>query len=82
MALRKYVKVNALFDEEGKVTPQSLIYNDRSILIDRVLDRRQACALKAGGQGMRYTIRIGEHITFLFEEDSGRWFVEENKNVR
>ena len=32
-------------------------------------------SLKAGGCGIRYTIRIGARDTYLFDED-GRWFVE------
>ena len=43
--------------------------------IDRVLDRRQACSLKTGGTGMRYTIRVGGKSTYLFYEGP-RWFVE------
>ena len=52
--------------------------------IDRILDIRQAAAMKAGGQGDRYTVRIGGQQSYLFFERStnlagnniGRWFVE------
>ena len=44
--------------------------------IDEVRDVRRAASLKTGGDGMRYTIRIGENMTYLFFEDP-RWFVEE-----
>ena len=56
----------------------------REYVIDRVTDIRPAAAAKAGGQGDRYTIRIGTRISYLFFERSpnlsgkviGRWFVE------
>ena len=43
--------------------------------MDRLLDVRRAAALKAGGHGLRYTVRILGRETYLFE-DEGRWFVE------
>ncbi|MBQ9316573.1 MAG: hypothetical protein IJ203_07095 [Atopobiaceae bacterium] len=43
--------------------------------IDRVLDARQAYSLKTGGTGIRYTIRVGEHDTYLWYEGPP-WFVE------
>ena len=76
MARRAYVKVVAEFTPEGKVTPVSVEWEDgRRFDVDRVLDVRRAAATKAGGQGMRYTVRISGHETYLFE-DEGRWFVE------
>ena len=47
----------------------------RRFEVDRLLDVRRAAALKAGGQGVRYTVRILGKETYLFE-DEGRWFVE------
>jgi len=43
--------------------------------VDRVLDVRQACSLKTGGCGVRYTVKVGGHPTYLFFEGP-RWFVE------
>ena len=43
--------------------------------IDRLIDRRRAHATKVGGTGIRYTVRIRNKETYLFE-DEGRWFVE------
>lgn len=74
---RTYVSVRADFDEEGGILPRSLTLRDRVFSIDRVLCRRPAPALKAGGQGMRYTVRIGGQETFLFQDENNRWFVEE-----
>lgn len=72
---KKYVKVNIDVNEEGRITPLRIIYNDTTFLIDKVLECRMAPNLKVGGLGMRYTIRINGKPTFLWEEN-GRWWVE------
>ena len=82
MALRTYVQVIATFHEDGRITPHALTFHDRQFIIDRVLDRRPAAATKAGGQGMRYTVRIGDKQTYLFYDEQQRWFVEEKEHVR
>lgn len=71
-----YVAVEADFSAEGKIMPRSVTWEDgRRFPIDRVMDVRRAASLKAGGAGIRYTVRIGRATTCLyFEED--RWFVE------
>lgn len=85
MNIKVYVDVTVEFDEEGRMFPQTLIWEDgRKYSIDRVTDIRQAAAMKAGGQGDRYTIIIGGKQSYLFFERStnlsgniiGRWFVE------
>ena len=85
---KAYVDVNVDFIE-GQMRPRSIVWQDgRKYDIDRVIDIRPAFAAKAGGQGDRYTIRIGDNIRYLFFErnaslsgDSiGEWFVE-RKNV-
>ena len=43
--------------------------------INKVIDQRRAAATKVGGSGIRYTIIVSGHQTFLFE-DEGKWFVE------
>ena len=76
MARRAYVKVIARHDEQGKVRPLEVEWEDgRRFEVDKLLDVRRAAALKAGGQGLRYTVRILGKETYLFE-DEGRWFVE------
>lgn len=71
-----FVEVTARFDVDGTIVPLSIRWEGGTLFeIDRVLDVRQAASLKAGGQGIRYTIRIGSHRTFLFYE-APRWFVE------
>jgi len=80
-----YVKVDAAFDELGRMIPRSLVWEDGTLYtIDKVSDVRQAAAMKAGGQGDRYTITVNGKQSFLFFERStnlsgcviGRWFVE------
>ena len=79
---RTYVSVVACFSEEGKLTPRSLCLHGLNYAIDRVLDCRNAAATKAGGQGLRYTVRICGQETYLFQDEHNRWFVEEKEDVR
>ena len=74
--MKKYVKVTSTTDEDGRVMPLSIEWDDGvRYEIDRVIDARQAASLKVGGTGMRYTIRVGHETTFLFYENP-RWYVE------
>ena len=71
-----YVGVNARFEPDGKLTPLSIAWEDGSEYgIDRVLNVCRAASLKAGGVGIRYTVRIGSTETYLFLEEN-KWFVE------
>ena len=80
-----YVAVKADFNEDGIMLPREITWEDGTRFeIDRVLDIRQAAAMKAGGQGDRYTVKINGQQSYLFFERStnqtgnnlGRWFVE------
>ena len=80
-----YVAVKADFREDGIMLPREITWEDgRKFEIDRVTDIRQATAIKAGGQGDRYTITVLGKQSYLFFERSpeqtgnniGRWFVE------
>ena len=74
---KRYVAVEATFDEEGRMLPTAIHWDHgRRFPIDEVRDVRRAASLKTGGDGMRYTVRIGTNITYLFYEEP-RWFVEE-----
>ena len=71
-----YVEVDAHFDRLGHLYPRAIHWKDgRRFEIDRVLDIRKAASLKAGGAGIRYTVRIGCRETYLFLEED-RWFVQ------
>jgi len=83
--IKVYVEVNADFREDGIMLPREITWEDGTKYeIDRILDIRQAAAMKAGGQGDRYTVRIQGQQSYLFFERStnqtgnnlGRWFVE------
>lgn len=83
--VKVYVQVNADFNSDGLMLPRELIWEDgEKYTIDRVIDIQQAAAMKAGGQGDRYTIEVRGHKSYLFFERSsnlfgnniGRWFVE------
>ena len=84
-SIKTYVHVSVDFDDTGRMHPTSILWEDGTHYeIDRVMDVRPAFAARAGGQGDRYTIRLGEQITYLFFEHNvdygshipGRWFVE------
>lgn len=71
-----YVKVRADFQLDGRIIPLKFRPEDgETVVIDQILDVRQAATLKAGGQGMRYTCRVGERLLYLFHERE-KWFVE------
>lgn len=74
---KRYVSVTTRVDEDGRVHPLSILwYDGRVYPIDEVIQVQRASARRVGGDGMRYTVRIGTNTTLLFYEDP-RWFVEE-----
>lgn len=77
---KQYVSVRADHLPDGTVMPRIFKHTDERgdtviCRIDAVLDVREAPSLKAGGQGMRYTCRVGERQYYLFNDDV-YWFVE------
>lgn len=83
--LKVYVPVDVEFRSDGTMLPRIITWEDGTKYeIDRVKDIRQAAAMRAGGQGDRYTIMIGGQQSYLYFERSanqtgnniGRWFVE------
>ena len=71
------MKVSANVDEYGKIAPLCLTFKGIEYTIDQLFDVLQTAIINAGGQGIRYSIRIGLHKTYLFQDDAQRWFVEE-----
>ncbi|NTV89202.1 MAG: hypothetical protein HGA22_02390 [Clostridiales bacterium] len=72
-----FVEVNCAWTKDGQIIPRQIIWEDgQSFEIDKVLETKRAASLKAGGQGLRYTCRIGGNQTYLFLEDNSKWFVE------
>ena len=83
--IKVYVAVKADFSEDGTMLPREITWEDGTVfVIDRVTDIQQSAAMKAGGQGDRYTVTIKGQQSYLFFERSpnltgnniGRWFVE------
>lgn len=71
-----YVSVRADHLFNGRIRPLMFRAKDGPVVrIDRILDEREAPSLKAGGQGMRYTCRVGEKQLYLFHDDV-YWFIE------
>lgn len=86
--LKVYVQVNVDFREDGVMLPREIIWEDGvTYEIDKVTKICQAAAMRAGGQGDRYTIKVRGKESYLFFERSpnqmgnniGRWFVERRK---
>lgn len=77
--MKKYIDVIAEFSKEGELIPLKVKLGDGNIYeVDRILDRRRAASLKAGGAGIRYTCRICGRQIYLFYEENNQWFLEEN----
>ena len=83
--IKVYVPVEVRFRSDGTMLPREIIWEDGTKYeIDRVTEIRQAAAMKAGGQGDRYTVQINGRSSYLFFERNasqtgnniGRWFVE------
>ena len=73
---KEYVSIFAQIHSDGSIQPLGILLEDgRKFDIDEIKEKRRAASLKAGGCGIRYTIRVGARDTYLFDED-GRWFVE------
>ena len=83
-----YVGVDVRFSETGAMVPRCLIWADGTKYeIDRVMEIRRAAAMRAGGCGDRYTIRVHGQLRYLFFERTaaltenccGRWFIERGR---
>ncbi|MEY8562334.1 hypothetical protein AALA21_04670 [Eggerthellaceae bacterium 3-80] len=75
--IKRYVSVTARMDEDGRVRPLSIQWYDGTTYpVDEVISIRRAASRRVGGDGLCYTIRIGERTTYLYFEDP-KWFVEE-----
>ena len=70
-----YVRVLALYNEEGDIRPVKMEWEERWLDVDRVLDIRPAASLRSGGAGLRYTCSIAGVPTYLFLEET-KWFFE------
>jgi hypothetical protein len=75
-----YVDVNEDRLKDGQLLPRSFVWEDGNCYeVDKILDVRPAASLKAGGTGMRYTVRVMHKETFMYLEEDGdsfKWFME------
>ena len=76
MSRKVIVSVDVHYNKEGKMEPKAIIWeDDRKFDIERVIDQRRAASLKAGGQGIRFTVRIKGREVYLYY-DEPIWFME------
>lgn len=76
-----FVEVLAKISPEGNVRPLTITFEDgKKYEIDKLRHCCRAHATKVGGTGIRYTVVICNHETYLFE-DEGRWYVEAKNPV-
>ena len=62
--------------KDGRAIPKMILWEDgRRFAIDKVLDVRQAAALRCGGIGTRYICKICGKEVAIFDEE-GKWFIE------
>ena len=74
---KQYVNVIVKHDKDGNIRPLSItIKNGSPIIIDKVKYICRAASLKAGGNGIRYTVKSEGKVFFFFFEENGKWFVE------
>lgn len=73
--MKNYVRVLALYNEEGDIRPVKMEWEEQWLDVDRVLDIRPAASLRSGGTGLRYTCSIAGVPTYLFLEET-KWFFE------
>lgn len=72
---KKYVKVIALCDEKGELTPGYIVWiNGNKYKIDKIIEKRKA-ASPVGGCGILYRCLIGGKERKLYYEIN-RWFIE------
>ncbi|MDR1065339.1 MAG: hypothetical protein LBL25_03120 [Oscillospiraceae bacterium] len=75
-----YVDVTERRLKDGGLIPLSFVWEDGvEYTVDGILDARPAASLKAGGMGLRFTVRVKRRETFMYlEEERGlcRWFME------
>jgi len=74
---KTYLKVRVDHLPSGRIVPLMFRTEDgERMVIDQIVDVRRAAAFKAGGNGVRYTCRVGERLIFLFRDSVG-WFWED-----
>lgn len=75
--IKVYVAVTVFVSEQGQIKPLSLFYDGKQYVIDKVKSKRQSPPLHVGGLiTSRYDCLIKGKERALYQEITGRWFVE------
>ena len=79
---KQYVEVVATHYIDGATQPRMIIMADGpTFQIDQIKRVTRAKTTRTGEVATRYTVLIGNHETYLYE-DNGRWFVEIKEGVQ
>jgi len=71
-----FVDVYAHFSKDGELTPISFVWIDgKTYEINKIIEKKNAAALKVGGQGIRFKCMVYGKMVNLFYDD-GKWFLE------
>lgn len=78
---KRYIPVVVYTDQDGHLTPMSIVWEDKSVKtvykIDRITDKRNAYSV-VGGCGLLYECMIQGKKRNLFYEKN-KWFIESLK---
>ncbi len=74
---KKYIKVVAIINEDGKMLPTNIIWeDDRNFSIDKILDIRREASIKYGAIGTRYICKVHGKEISLYNDNTNKWFIE------
>ncbi len=73
---KKYIKVQVICDEDGTLTPNTILWEDgRKFSIDKIISVTNSASIKYGAIGKKYICKVHGKEISLFNEDK-RWFIE------
>lgn len=75
---KKPVGVYVYVSPEGDIHPFKIKWYDEQYSVDKIYNILPAASLKAGGFGMRYSCRINEKETHLYQEEEGTWLLTQS----
>lgn len=79
---RTFVRVRARTEADGSIIPEALLLDGHCLLVDRVLECREAKQTKEGGSGTRYLVACAGAPLALFLDEERRWLMEDGLDVR
>lgn len=76
---KKYIKIVAIFNEDGTLTPTNIIWDDnRKFSIDKILNIQKIANLKYGAIGTKYICKVHGKTISIYNEENNKWFIEQN----